>query len=199
LRGAWRRALARARGEADLESLVAQGLDLGEGAYVARGAHIDTGRPWLITIGDEAVLSPGASVLAHDASLVHHTGYTRIARVVIGKRVMVGAGAIILPGTRIGDDSVIGAGAVVRGEIQPGSLVVGNPARVVGQVAAVAALQRAALADAPTWPYEGWSSASGITAERKLTQRRALADGVSGYVAARPAFTPRGGGGERPG
>lgn len=50
---------------------------------------------------------------------------------VIGNRVFVGVGAMILPGAVIGDDCVVGAYSVVRGSIPAGSLVVGNPGKVV--------------------------------------------------------------------
>jgi maltose O-acetyltransferase len=106
--------------------------------------------------------------------------------VVVGKRVMVGVGAILLPGTNIGEDSVVGAGAVVHGEIPPGSLVLGNPAKV-SPIKAVAAWHRASAARAPSWPREGWTMSSGITEERKREQWEALADGAAGYVPARAA------------
>jgi acetyltransferase-like isoleucine patch superfamily enzyme len=51
--------------------------------------------------------------------------------VVIGADVFIGAGAFVLPGTRIGDGSVVAAAAVVKGEIPPGVVVAGNPARVL--------------------------------------------------------------------
>jgi maltose O-acetyltransferase len=183
-----RRLLARVRGEDDLDALVAEGLQLGARVYVASQARLDRGRPWLITIEDDAVISPFVIVLAHDASLIGHTGFARLQRVVIGKRVVVGAGAIILPGTRIGEDSVVGAGAVVRGEIPPRSLVVGNPGKVVGDVSQLAAFHRVEAANRPKWPYQGWSKHSGITARRMREQRDALADGGPGFVAARPDF-----------
>ena len=41
---------------------------------------------------------------------------------------------MLLAGARIGDDSVVGAGAVVDFEVPPGVVVAGNPARVVGAV-----------------------------------------------------------------
>lgn len=50
----------------------------------------------------------------------------------IGRDVWVGASTVILSGIRIGEGSVIGAGAVVTGDIPPFSIAVGNPARVVG-------------------------------------------------------------------
>jgi maltose O-acetyltransferase len=129
-----RRLVQRLRGETSLEALVAQGLRLGRGVQVERGVYLDAGHPWLIDIGDEAVLSFGSIVLAHDASTRLVTGHTRIARVTIGRRVFVAPGAVILPGARIGDGSVVGALAVVRGVVPPGSVVEGNPARVVADV-----------------------------------------------------------------
>ena len=51
----------------------------------------------------------------------------------IGDRTLIGMGAILLPGAKIGSDCVIGAGALVTGkmDIPDGSLVVGSPAKVV--------------------------------------------------------------------
>ena len=46
------------------------------------------------------------------------------ADIIIGKNCWIGANTIILKGTRIGDNSIIGAGSVVRGEIPNGSLVI---------------------------------------------------------------------------
>jgi acetyltransferase-like isoleucine patch superfamily enzyme len=47
----------------------------------------------------------------------------------------VGGGAILLPGIEIGEEAFVGAGAVVTKDVDPGMLVVGNPARVLRPVA----------------------------------------------------------------
>jgi acetyltransferase-like isoleucine patch superfamily enzyme len=60
----------------------------------------------------------------------------------LGARAKVGAGAVILPGVRIGEDALVGAGAVVVHDVRAYAIVVGNPARVVGDVR-----ERAAYAD----------------------------------------------------
>jgi maltose O-acetyltransferase len=194
LERAARRLLQRLRGEQNVDRLVAEGLELGRRTFIARTAYLDPGHPWLISIGEESGLSPGTIVLVHDASMQRQMGFTRIARVVIGKRVFVGAGAIILPGSRIGDDSIVGAGAVVRGEVPPGSLVVGNPAKVVSDVESVAHWHRQAAAQAPVWLHEGWTIGGGITDARKRAQRDALAGGISGYLDARqPPVRPSSG------
>jgi acetyltransferase-like isoleucine patch superfamily enzyme len=54
-----------------------------------------------------------------------------IRPVVIADNVWIGARAIILPGVKIGEGSVIAAGSVVRSHVPPFSVVAGNPARVL--------------------------------------------------------------------
>lgn len=184
-----RQAADRLRGARTLDQLLADGLQLGEGASVARGAYLDPGRPWLITIGEESVISAFAVIMAHDPRSKAHVGATRLARVVIGPRVFVAPHAIILPGTRIGEDSVIDVRAVVSGDIPPGSFVSGNPGRVVGSVQEMAQRVREAAANGPTWPYEGWSGDAGITTERKRAQRDAVTEASEGFVHARASRT----------
>jgi len=53
------------------------------------------------------------------------------APVIVGTSTYVGAGAILLPGTRIGDGAVVAAGAVVIQDVAEGRLVGGVPARVI--------------------------------------------------------------------
>lgn len=55
------------------------------------------------------------------------------ADIVIGRDVWIAYGAVILAGAEVGDGCVIGAGAVVRGKIEPFSILAGNPATVIGR------------------------------------------------------------------
>jgi maltose O-acetyltransferase len=55
----------------------------------------------------------------------------RVAPVVLGDEVWLGHGAIVLPGVTIGDRSVVSAGSVVRDDVPPNSLAIGNPARAI--------------------------------------------------------------------
>lgn len=177
-----RRVLDRARGDLNIDRLVAQGLSLGRDVFVARGAYLDPGRPWLISIDDGSVVGPFAVILVHDAAMRIQLGYTRVAAVSIGKRVFIGAGAVVLPGSQIGDDSVIGAGALVHGKIPPRSIVVGTRSTVIKDVDSMLEFHRQAIASSQTWPLEGWTIDSGITSGQKRAQQQALANGDSGYM-----------------
>jgi sugar O-acyltransferase (sialic acid O-acetyltransferase NeuD family) len=94
----------------------------------------------------QCVVAPGArlgvSVIVNHGAIVDHDvqvgDFTHIAPLValggnarIGRRVLVGAGAQVLPGVRIADDVVIGAGAVVRGDVEAAGVYAGVPARRV--------------------------------------------------------------------
>jgi maltose O-acetyltransferase len=173
--------MRRIRGQPTDAWMVRRGLVLGSGVYINETATVDPDFLWLISIDDDAVIANHAHVIAHDASTRHFTGYTRIARVHIGKRVYVGAGAIILPGVTIGDDAVVGAGAVVRRNVGPGLIVVGNPAQAVGTADEFAAKHRARQAVRPTYPSCGFSGYAPVPRENMERARRELADG-SGYV-----------------
>lgn len=52
--------------------------------------------------------------------------------VLVGDGTFIGAGVIVLPGSHIGKYCIIGAGAVVKGTIEDYAIVVGNPARKIG-------------------------------------------------------------------
>lgn len=89
------------------------GIVIGRGVAIGAKAELDYNYGRHITIGAEAIIVSGAQILCHDASSCKRIGATRVAPVTIGKRAFIGARAIVLPGVAIGDDAIVGAGAVV--------------------------------------------------------------------------------------
>ena len=86
-----------------------------------------------ISIGEHTMIACGAILhtSTHDASL-HPIWKCRIDRPIeIGRHVWIGAGAIILPGVKIGDFAVVGAGSVVTKHVPQRAVVVGSPARII--------------------------------------------------------------------
>jgi maltose O-acetyltransferase len=85
-----------------------------------------------VTIGDGTQIGPAVQIYTADHPrdpAVRKTGAEFGRPVSIGQNVWIGGGAIILPGVRIGDDAVVGAGAVVTRDVPQGVTVLGNPAR----------------------------------------------------------------------
>jgi acetyltransferase-like isoleucine patch superfamily enzyme len=96
-----------------------------------------------VVVGDRCLVGAGAMIVDTDfhpvaarGAVRRHASLATAASdgVTIGDDVFVGARAIILKGARIGDGSVIGAGAVVTGQWPAGSIIGGNPARLLGDI-----------------------------------------------------------------
>jgi maltose O-acetyltransferase len=172
----------RVRGYVDPARLVRMGLRLGERVYIAPGTVIDPRHCWLVSIGDESVLGPRVHILAHDASTKPHLGYTKIGEVNIGRRVFIGALAVVLPDVRIGDDAIVGAGSVVRSDVPAGMVALGNPAEVVCSTHDYLERNRTRMDRRPRFGREGFTYQGGITAGNKQVLRDAVRDGTV-YVA----------------
>ncbi len=92
-----------------------------------------------ITVGDRTIIGANAKIVDTDFHSVNcnrrsNSKYVKSAEIEIGKDVFIGMNSIILKGTKLRDGCVVGAGAVVSGDFPEYSLVVGNPAKVVGTV-----------------------------------------------------------------
>ena len=90
-----------------LQILQENGLILGNNCNIMDGCIIDPGHCWLIEIGNNVTLAPRVHILAHDASTKRELGYTIIGKVKIGDNVFIGAGSVILPNVKIGNNVVI--------------------------------------------------------------------------------------------
>jgi maltose O-acetyltransferase len=172
-----RRAIAKLRGEQDVTTLLRHGLVVGEEVFIARGCYIDPGYAWLVSIGDEATIGPNVTILAHDASPKLRTGVSLLGVVRIGARVFIGANSTILPGVVIGDDAIVGAGTVVREDVEPGTIVIGNPAVAVGTTDGHTRRHRSQSRTRPRYPSTVAEDAATVRA-RLVDQ---LADGP-GYI-----------------
>jgi acetyltransferase-like isoleucine patch superfamily enzyme len=100
-------------------------MDIGKGTVVSFSAKLDKTNPRGVHIGRHTVVTFGAAVLAHDYV------NSRDRDVRIGDECFIGAHAIILPGVTIGNNCIVAAASVVARDVPDGSLVAGNPARLV--------------------------------------------------------------------
>jgi maltose O-acetyltransferase len=113
-----------------IRKLVAQGLTLGKNVTIAPTAYIDSGYPYLISIGNNSSVANEARLLAHDAAPFKFAGgHARLGKIEIRDNCFIGDRAIILPGVTIGPNVLVAAGSVVNRDIPPNSCVAGIPAR----------------------------------------------------------------------
>lgn len=112
---------------------------MGEGTEFFGNILIDVTRPCLVEIGANCVITGRVTLLTHgyEFSVLKHK-YGKVlgssGKVVIEDNVFIGFNTIILKGTRIGRDSIIGAGSIVTHNIPAGSVAVGNPCKVIMKI-----------------------------------------------------------------
>jgi serine O-acetyltransferase len=106
------------------------GVDIHPGAVLGPGLFIDhaTG----VVIGETAEVGEDVTIY-HGVTLGGSGGDTGKRHPTIGDRVIIGAGAKVLGAIKIGDDSRIGANAVVVKEVPSSAVVVGVPGQVIGR------------------------------------------------------------------
>lgn len=114
-----------------LDRLQRNGMRLGKNPEIHVGFFFDPSHCYLISIGDNCVFAPNVRLIAHDASAKHVVGYAKIGKIDIGDNCFLGDSVIVLPGARVGPNSIIGAGSVVTKDIPANSVAAGNPARVI--------------------------------------------------------------------
>jgi acetyltransferase-like isoleucine patch superfamily enzyme len=83
--------------------------------------------PEKITIGANSIIGYNTTILAHEYLIKEY----RIGDVMVGKEVMIGANATILPGVTIGDYAIISAGTLVNKDVPPGAFAGGNPMQII--------------------------------------------------------------------
>ena len=118
--------------------------------YTAGGDEIRVGRNVFINqnctfydlggldIGDDVLIGPNVSLITAGYPLdpVTRRGVTIGKPIAIRKNVWIAAGATVIGGVTIGENSVVAAGSVVTKDVSPNTLVAGNPARVIRAIGA---------------------------------------------------------------
>jgi len=91
-----------------------------------------------LSIGNDVAVGPYCSFFCSSNS---HSGGSRLFRenyekgdIVVGNNVFIGAQSVILPGSKIGDDTIIAANSVVKGELEGGWLYAGSPCKPIKKI-----------------------------------------------------------------
>lgn len=101
------------------------GMDIHPTVEISLSAKFDRRNPRGVHIGAHTYVALEAMVLTHDRTRGVY------ADTIIEPNCFLGARCLILPGVRIGEGSIVGAGSVVTQDVPPKSIVVGNPAQIL--------------------------------------------------------------------
>ena len=122
-----------------IEILRKRGLKIGRGCEIY--SNITWGsEPYLISIGDNVRITSGCKFVTHDGGIWTLRKMKLLekadifGRINIGNNVHIGLNTIIMPGVTIGNNCIIGCGAVVTKNIQDNTVAVGVPARPIKSI-----------------------------------------------------------------
>ena len=116
--------------------------------YTAGGDEIRVGRNVFVNqnctfydlggleIGDDVMIGPNVSLITagHPVEPSQRRNATIGKPIVIEKNVWIAAGATVIGGVTVGENSVVAAGSVVTRDVPPNALVAGNPASVIRSI-----------------------------------------------------------------
>lgn len=111
--------------------LVGEHLKVGKRCNMSNRAFIECGYD-AVTLDDDVTISASVMISSHDGAYSQTgRGDMRTGPVTIKRRAFIGNGAIILPGLKIGEGAIVGAGAVVTRDVEAGAVVAGIPAKKI--------------------------------------------------------------------
>jgi len=105
-----------------------QFIELGDHVFFNRGVFLDSKGG--IVIGDFVALAEDVRIFTHNHSEASHM-VREYHPVVIEDYAKVFAGATIMPGVTLGEESIVGSGATVTADVPPRTVVAGSPAKVI--------------------------------------------------------------------
>jgi acetyltransferase-like isoleucine patch superfamily enzyme len=139
---------------------------LGDRTIVLQMAYINPTKP--VVIGDDTGIGGHCLIFTHGVWLNALDGYPMDYQpVTLGRSVWLPWRVFVMPGSTIGDGTVIGANSLVSGEIPPYSLAVGTPAKVIRSAPAfpraLSPADRASIVEEIVREFDRFVSHSGVT------------------------------------
>lgn len=107
-------------------------ITIGDRSNINRNCMIWAGDNAKVIIGKDCLTGPGVTIIASRYNVMGHEiirSYPAYEKdIIIGDDVWLGANVVVLPGVKIGNGAIVGAGAVVTKDIEPYTVVAGVPA-----------------------------------------------------------------------
>lgn len=123
-----------------IEYLRNLGVNIGKNCDIAKDVVFGN-EPWLVKIGNNTRITKNVQFITHDGGVwtLRNLGYVEAddvyyGNIIVGDNCNISWNVIIMPGVKIGNNCVVGAGAIVTKNIPDNSVAVGIPARVIESI-----------------------------------------------------------------
>ena len=105
--------------------------DVKYSTIIEGSVQLDKLYPRGIHIGANTLVAGGVTILSHDHCKRVGNNQPYLVDTFIGENCFIAVGSIVLPGVKIGDEVIVGAGAVVTKDVPSNTVVAGNPAKII--------------------------------------------------------------------
>lgn len=113
-----------------------------KGVKIGKVCNIQTrhfgSEPYLVEIGDHVQITSGVKFFTHGGGWVFRDEYSKFdtfGKIKVGNNVYIGNNTLIMPGVKIPNNTIIGAGSIVtKSFMQEGVIIAGNPAKIIGNI-----------------------------------------------------------------
>jgi len=114
--------------------------------------------PYLVSFGDNVTVTANVLFITHDViqpvflragKMTNETNLFFMNRIKVGNNVMIGSNSLILYGVTIGNNVIVACGSVVTKDVPDGTIVGGNPAKIIGSFDSLASKRFAQMANRP--------------------------------------------------
>lgn len=119
-----------------LRKFIKQGLQVADDCRLASLPDFGS-EPYLVSIGRHVAIAARVSFITHDGGTTvfreqpKYRDVIRYGRIVIHDNCMIGYGAILMPGVKIGPNAIVASGSIVTKDVPPGTVAGGVPARTL--------------------------------------------------------------------
>jgi len=108
-----------------------KGYDIPYSVIIEGSVVLDKLYPKGIHIGENTLIASGSIILSHDHCKRVDNNQPLLVNTYIGKNCFIAVNAVILPGVKIGNEVIVGAGSVVTKDVPSNNVVAGNPAKIL--------------------------------------------------------------------